>query len=132
MEQRIYNLLKSDNNHICPICREFIPEFKDSLILPCGHLYCKNCFTEYYKVYNNCSLCKQQFNCLDHSRLLRYLESFDIQCELYEIIYLYFNIDSLIIQLLNNCDWQESLSNSTNYFDKSQINLFIKQFLKVK
>lgn len=134
MEKRLYNLLKNDNSHICPICREYIQEYNQSLILPCGHLYCKNCFVDYSKLYTDCSLCHQHFNCLDHSNLYQYIQDGiqEKQTNLYEIMYFYFNINYLILTLLkNNPTVLNNLTTATNYFEKEKVENFIQTFLKI-
>lgn len=55
-----------DNGDVCPICLDPLPVcFKDSIIMSCGHRYCRTCFTNHvHHFYNTfrqpakCALCR--------------------------------------------------------------------------
>lgn len=136
MEKRLYQLLKNDKNNICPICREYQEQFEDCLFLNCGHLHCKKCFIEYEKIYNHCSVCRSSFTFKNlPNALLIFFEQFSIQhqFELHDIMNLYFNIDLIIMKMLNSCPkWESDISQSHLYFQKENIDLFIKKFIQLK
>lgn len=140
VQERLFNLLKEQNNTACPICQENINTFQECLVLPCGHLYCKNCFLDFEKMYKHCSLCQQSFNFVDHSRLYNKVQEFDndvsdVKYDLYEIMYFYFKIptfiESLLLHSLEKVDWETILTriqSSLEYFKKKDVENFIRVF----
>jgi len=137
IQNRLYNLLKEVNNHICPICQEYISSFEDCLILTCGHLYCKNCFLDFEKLYSHCSLCRETIN---HKRLYNCIEA-GVQnfppLDLFEIIYLHLYVHVIIGNLIEKSvctmSWSDilekcQLASTGSHFTKSQMESFLKMY----
>lgn len=61
----------SDAGRECPACLEnFEPGETVLLQLPCRHMYCKPCITQWLAQHHTCPLCRWEF-ALEHTRLRR-------------------------------------------------------------
>jgi E3 ubiquitin-protein ligase SHPRH len=54
---------EADDHRICVICRD---TFTIGVLTVCGHQFCKDCITEWFKAHHNCPVCKRH---LTHSNL---------------------------------------------------------------
>jgi hypothetical protein len=69
LEEKKYSAINIDNKAVeCSICQENYEESSDVIILPCKHLFHKECITQWLRNYHHkCPLCRQP--CGEHTAI---------------------------------------------------------------